>query len=173
MTGLPMSRDTAPGSASGDAAAAPPTSPPTSPPMGLPIDLPEVLAEVQAAFARYEAALVANDTAVLDELFWPDARTVRYGAGENLYGIEAIRAFRSARAPVGLVRTLQRTQITTYGRDAATAMTLFRRAGGTLLGRQSQTWVRTPAGWRVVAAHVSLIPDPDPPEARPPAEGAR
>jgi hypothetical protein len=127
------------------------------------IDLPEVLAEVRAAFERYEAALVGNDTAVLDELFWADARTVRYGATENLYGIDAIRAFRSARAPVGLARTRHGTQITSYGRDCATAVTLFRRAGGTLVGRQSQTWVRMPAGWRVVSAHVSLIPDPDTP----------
>ena len=121
------------------------------------INLPDVHAEVSAVFARYEAALVANDTAVLDELFWPSPHTVRYGVAENLYGIDEVRAFRAARPAQGLARTLHRTVITTYGRDAATAMTEFRREGGHKLGRQSQTWVRLPAGWRVVAAHVSLI----------------
>jgi hypothetical protein len=123
------------------------------------INLPDVHAEVSAVFARYEAALVANDTAVLDELFWPSRHTVRYGAAENLYGIDEVRAFRAARPAQGLARSLQRTVITTYGRDAATAMTEFRREGGHKLGRQSQTWVRLPEGWRVVAAHVSLIDD--------------
>lgn len=123
------------------------------------INLPDVHAEVSAVFARYEAALVANDTAVLDELFWPSPHTVRYGVAENLYGIDEVRAFRAARPAQGLARSLQRTVITTYGRDAATAMTEFRREGGHKLGRQSQTWVRLPEGWRVVAAHVSLIDD--------------
>jgi hypothetical protein len=126
------------------------------------INLPDVHAEVAAVFARYEAALVANDTAVLDELFWPSPHTVRYGAAENLYGIDEVRAFRAARPAQGLARSLQRTVITTYGRDAATAMTEFRREGGNKLGRQSQTWVRMPQGWRVVAAHVSLIDLPAP-----------
>lgn len=123
------------------------------------INLPDVHAEVSAVFARYEAALVANDTAVLDELFWPSPHTVRYGVAENLYGIDEVRAFRAARPAQGLARSLQRTVITTYGRAAATAMTEFRREGGHKLGRQSQTWVRLPEGWRVVAAHVSLIDD--------------
>ena len=126
------------------------------------INLPDVHAEVSAVFARYEAALVANDTAVLDELFWPSPHTVRYGVAENLYGIDEVRAFRAARPAQGLARSLQRTVITTYGRDAATAMTEFRREGGHKLGRQSQTWVRLPEGWRVVAAHVSLIDLPPP-----------
>ena len=130
------------------------------------INLPDVHAEVSAAFARYETALVANDTAVLDELFWASPHTVRYGVAENLYGIEAVRAFRAARPAQGLARSLQRTVVTTYGRDAATAMTEFRREGSHKLGRQSQTWVRTPEGWRVVAAHVSLI-DAAPEAARP------
>jgi hypothetical protein len=124
------------------------------------INLPDVHAEVTAAFARYEHALVHNEVEVLDELFWASPHTVRYGAGENLYGIEAIRAFRIARPSVGLARTLQDTVITTYGRDTATAMTLFRREGGTKIGRQSQTWVRMPQGWCVVAAHVSLLDPP-------------
>lgn len=121
------------------------------------IDRPEVLAELRAVFARYEDALVNNRVDVLDELFWPDARTVRYGIAENLRGIEAIRAFRSARPAQGLARRLEHTVITTYGRDTATAMTEFRRDGDPRVGRQSQTWVRFAAGWRVVAAHVSLI----------------
>ncbi|MBB4005162.1 oxalurate catabolism protein HpxZ [Aurantimonas endophytica] len=120
------------------------------------IDLPEIVAEVEAAFARYETALVTNDVAVLDELFWNDPRTVRYGATENLYGYDEIRAFRAGRSPKGLARTLRRTRITTFGRDFATAMTLFERDTVARVGRQSQTWVRTEAGWQIVAAHVSL-----------------
>jgi len=126
------------------------------------INLPEVLAEVRAVFARYEDALVTNKVDVLDELFWTSEHTVRYGAGENLVGIEAIRAFRLARPSTGLARTLHRTVITTYGRDFATAMTEFSREGSPRVGRQSQTWARLPEGWRVVAAHVSVI---DPPAA--------
>ncbi|WP_425260071.1 oxalurate catabolism protein HpxZ [Rubrivivax sp. RP6-9] len=121
------------------------------------INLPDVLAEVTAAFARYEDALVNNRVEVLDELFWASPHTVRYGVGENLHGIEAIRAFRLARPGTGLARTLHHTVITTYGRDCATAMTEFQREGSTRSGRQSQTWVRLPEGWRVVAAHVSLL----------------
>jgi hypothetical protein len=124
------------------------------------INLPEVLAEVVAVFARYEDALVNNRVEVLDELFWASEFTVRYGAGENLRGIDAIRAFRLARPAAGLARTLEHTVITTFGRDLATAMTEFRRAGNERTGRQSQTWVRLPEGWRVVAAHVSLLPAP-------------
>jgi hypothetical protein len=123
----------------------------------LAIDDPDVLAEVQAVFARYEDALVNNKVDVLDELFWHSPRTVRYGSGENLYGQDQIAAFRAARSPAGLARRLRRTVITTYGRDFATAMTEFERDGSTAIGRQSQTWVRMPEGWRVVAAHVSLI----------------
>jgi hypothetical protein len=121
------------------------------------INLPDVHAEVSAVFARYEYALVNNKVEVLDELFWASEHTVRYGVGENLVGIAAIRAFRLARPAMGLARTLQNTVITTYGRDFATAMTEFRRTGGNKLGRQSQTWARLPQGWCVVAAHVSLI----------------
>ena len=121
------------------------------------INRPEVLAEVCAVFARYEDALVHNKVEVLDELFWDSPLTVRYGGAENLRGIDAIRAFRAARPAVGLARRLSNTVITTYGRDFATAMTEFHREGSARLGRQSQTWVRTPQGWRVVAAHVSLI----------------
>lgn len=124
------------------------------------INLPDVHAEVTAAFARYEDALVHNTVEVLDELFWTSPHTIRYGVGENLYGADEILAFRKARPSTGLNRALQRTVITTFGRDFATAMTEFRREGGTKLGRQSQTWVRLPEGWRVVAAHVSLLDMP-------------
>ena len=121
------------------------------------INLPEVLAEVRAVFTRYEDALVNNRIEVLDELFWDSPHTLRYGVGENLHGIDAIRAFRLARPAAGLARTLQNTVITTYGRDVASASTEFRREGSDRVGRQSQTWVRFAAGWRVVAAHVSLL----------------
>ena len=130
------------------------------------IDLPDVLAEVSAQFARYEAALVTNDVAVLDELFRNDSRTLRYGIAENLYGYEEIMAFRAGRSPVGLMRKTDRTVITTYGRDAAVASTLFYRDAwaGSRVGRQMQTWVRFPEGWRIVAAHVSIIDQPRDPE---------
>ncbi|MCJ2055483.1 oxalurate catabolism protein HpxZ [Methylobacterium sp. J-048] len=122
------------------------------------IDDPAVKAEVEAAFRAYEIALTTNDVATLEALFRDDPRTIRYGAGENLYGMDAIRAFRRARSTVGLERVLARTVITTYGRDFATAMTLFTRDNAPgKTGRQSQTWVRFPEGWRVVAAHVSVI----------------
>jgi hypothetical protein len=124
------------------------------------IDLPAVKAEVEAAFAEYERALVSNDVAALDRLFLKSPTAVRYGAGENLYGYAAIAAFRAARSPVGLPRTLERTVITTFGSDCAVASTLFRRASAPgKTGRQMQTWVRTPDGWRVAAAHVSIIDD--------------
>lgn len=122
------------------------------------IDLPEVVAEVKAAFELYEKALVANDVATLDALFHDDARTIRYGGFENLYGFAEIMAFRAARPSVGLARTLSKTVITTYGRDFAVASTLYDRpAFHGKIGRQMQTWVRFSQGWRVVAAHVSMI----------------
>lgn len=125
------------------------------------IDASDVKAEVEAAFAAYEVALNANDVATLEDLFRDDPRTIRYGIGENLYGMDAIRAFRRARLSQGLARTIHDTVVTTYGRDMATAMTLFRREGAPgKLGRQSQTWVRFAEGWKVVAAHVSLIDEP-------------
>lgn len=123
----------------------------------LPINLPDVVAEVTAAFERYEQALITNDVTVLDELFWRSPHTLRYGAGENLYGWEQIASFRSGRSPVGLARTRANIVITTYGRDFATANTEFRRDSTPKVGRQSQTWVRMPEGWRIVAAHVSLM----------------
>lgn len=121
------------------------------------INLPHVLAEMEVAFARYEDALVNNKVDVLDELFWNSPHTLRYGATENLYGFEAIQAFRASRPSQGLQRTCMNTVITTYGEDFATANTEFQRDGVARTGRQSQTWMRTPVGWRVVAAHVSLL----------------
>ncbi len=125
------------------------------------VNLPDIKAEVEAAFALYEKALMANDAEGLQALFWASPHTIRYGVGENLYGHAEIGAFRAARSPVGLARTTSRTVITTFGRDFATASTLFHRA--TIpgkVGRQMQSWVRTQDGWRVVAAHVSMIDEP-------------
>jgi hypothetical protein len=124
------------------------------------INLPAVVAEVTAAFARYEQALVSNDVTVLDELFWNSSHTLRYGVTENLHGYEAIQAFRAGRPAQGLARTLMNTVITTYGTEFATANTEFQREGSAKSGRQSQTWMRTPEGWRVVSAHVSLLTVP-------------
>jgi hypothetical protein len=125
------------------------------------IDLPDVVAEVREAFERYEQALVTNDVTTLDSLFRRDERTIRYGIAENLYGHEEVAAFRAARPAVGLMRTRSRTVITTYGRDFAVASTLFHRpAMAGKVGRQMQSWVRFAEGWRVVAAHVSIIDAP-------------
>jgi hypothetical protein len=125
------------------------------------VDLPDVVAEVSAQFARYEKALVTNDVAVLDELFRADMRTLRYGIAENLYGYDAIMAFRVARSPAGLMRRIEKTVITSYGRDTAIASTLFYRDSSPgKVGRQMQTWVRFSEGWRIVAAHVSVIDEP-------------
>ena len=121
------------------------------------INNPLVVAQVTAEFARYEAALVANDVATLDALFWVSPHTLRYGVSENLYGYEAIKAFRAARPAYNLAREILHTQITTYGDDFATTHIEFQRVGASRTGRQSQTWMRTPDGWRVVCAHVSLI----------------
>ncbi len=121
------------------------------------INLPAVVAEVTAAFNCYETALVSNDVQVLDSLFWDSPHTIRYGATENLYGYEAIANFRANRSPLNLQRTLMNTRITTYGPDMAVAHTEFRRSVSGETGRQSQTWMRTDSGWRVVSAHVSLL----------------
>jgi hypothetical protein len=122
------------------------------------INDPRILAEVEAAFAHYETALVGNDVETLTALFWKSPLTIRYGIGENLYGSEAIAVFRAARSPRGLAREISRTVITTHGDDFATASTLFHRASAPgKIGRQMQSWARLPEGWRIVAAHVSLI----------------
>src|SRR5215210_996565 len=120
----------------------------------------QVLAEVTAAFRRYEEALVSNDVSILNELFWDNPLTLRYGIAENLYGHQAIASYRGARSAVGLARQVAKTVVTTYGRDFATTNLEFRRAGRN--GRQSQTWVRMPTGWRIVAAHVSYMDEQQP-----------
>ncbi|MGZ5164430.1 MAG: oxalurate catabolism protein HpxZ [Burkholderiales bacterium] len=122
------------------------------------INNPQVLVEVATSFRRYEDALVTNDVAVLNELFWNDTRTLRYGTGENLYGHSAIASFRGARSPAGLAREVTKSVITSYGRDFATTNIEFQRAGRQ--GRQSQTWARLPQGWRIVTAHVSYMDEP-------------
>lgn len=127
-----------------------------------PIDDEDVLAEVHAVFERYEKALMENDVDVLDELFWQNPRTIRYGAGENLYGFEEIAAFRAGRNAAKISRKLLRVEISTYGRNFATANCEYQRLSDGKCGRQSQTWVRFPEGWRVISAHVSFLP-----EARP------
>jgi len=124
------------------------------------INKPQILAEVTAAFRRYEQALIGNDIAVLDELFWNSPHTLRYGIGENLHGHAEIAGFRAARSPLGLARELRNTAIVTFGDDFAVANTEFVRNGGE--GRQSQSWARMPQGWRIVAAHVSWLKPPLP-----------
>lgn len=122
------------------------------------INDPKVVAEVRAAFDRYEQALLDGDAATLDALFVPSELTIRYGVHENLYGIEQIRVYRAKQG--GFDRTLDRLVITTYGRDTATAATLFRRPNAPgMVGRQMQTWIRQDGNWRVAAAHVSMMPD--------------
>ena len=129
--------------------------------MPLEINLPDVVAEVTAEFERYEDALVNNKVDVLNAMFRDSPNTIRYGATECLYGFDEIKAFRAARSPVALGRTLSKTVITTYGRDFAVASTLYQRPSAPgRTGRQMQTWVRFPEGWRVVAAHVSLMEPP-------------
>jgi hypothetical protein len=131
------------------------------------INIPEVVAEVEAQFQRYERALVANDVAELDLLFWNSPHTLRYGVTQNLYGYDAIAAFRVRRVPINLARRLITTVITAYGRDFATVNSEFQRVGATATGRQSQVWLRTDAGWRVAAAHVSLLQEPQAQAVRP------
>ncbi|MFN3399085.1 MAG: oxalurate catabolism protein HpxZ [Ferrovibrio sp.] len=125
--------------------------------MSLEVNIPDVVAEMTAAFMRYEKALTGNDVDVLDELFLDSPLTLRYGVTENLHSYDEIKAFRAGRPAAGLEREIYNTRITTYGRDFATANTEFKRKNSSKTGRQSQTWIRTPEGWRVVAAHVSLL----------------
>jgi hypothetical protein len=125
------------------------------------VDDPQTKAEVEAQFAAYERALVSNDVAALDRFFLASDAAIRYGGGESLYGYEAIKAFRAARPAAGLARKLEKTRVVTYGRDCAIAATLFRRDGAPgKIGRQMQTWIRFPEGWRIVAAHISVIDEP-------------
>jgi Protein of unknown function (DUF3225) len=119
------------------------------------INDPQALAELTASFKRYQDAIISNDIDVLNELFWDDALTIRYGTGENLYGHAEIAAYRSARDPASLARVIGKTVIATYGNDYGTTNIEFTRSGRR--GRQSQAWVRMPEGWRIVAAHVSYM----------------
>ncbi len=121
------------------------------------LNLPDVLEEVRQAFAGYEAALMANDLAALDAFFWQSPLVIRFGPGQNLYGIEAIAAFRTARVGGSPKRVLSNTVITTFGRDFASANTEFYRENTDVPGRQSQSWARLAEGWRVVSAHVSMM----------------
>jgi ketosteroid isomerase-like protein len=125
------------------------------------INIPEVVTAVTAEFQRYEQALVSNDVETLDALFWPSEFTLRYGVAECLYGYEAIAQFRATRAAMDLRRNLMNTTITTYGNDVASANTEFRRIGAQMTGRQSHVWLRTEQGWKIAAAHVSLLKMPD------------
>jgi len=124
------------------------------------INDPTIVAEVRAAFDRYDQGLVDNDVAVLNDSFWDSPHTLRYGVGENLYGHAEIAAFRAARTPSqhkARARRLEKTLITTFGRDYAVANTEYVILATGQRGRQSQTWLRTADGWKVVAAHVSLM----------------
>ena len=126
------------------------------------INLPEVLAEVSAEFDRYERALLANDIPALNDFFWGDPRALRYSVAATQHGHAEVAASRLARPTKDLERLLFATVVTTFGRDVATANTEFRRTESGRLGRQSQTWIRFPEGWRIVAAHVSFAASIDP-----------
>lgn len=120
------------------------------------INLPHVVDQVRQAFEHYERALIANELAVLDGYFWDSEQTVRYGVAENLYGAQAIAAYRRQCVPVGPGRRLWRTVITTFGEDFATVSTEFTDGETSRVGRQMQTWARSDGAWQVVAAHVSV-----------------
>jgi hypothetical protein len=122
------------------------------------INIPEIVAEVAQAFEAYEQALSVNDLDTIDRLFWNNEQTLRYGPNGTLVGHAALSAFRRNRNITGLERTLKNTQIITFGRDFAVANTESDRPGADATGRQSQTWVRMPEGWRIVSAHVSDEP---------------
>jgi hypothetical protein len=121
------------------------------------INHPQTLADVTRQFNRYQQALIDNDVTVLNELFWNNPLTLRYGIGENLHGHAEIAAFRGTRDPASAARVVGKTVVTSYGRDAATTNCEFTR--GNRKGRQSQSWIRLPEGWRIVAAHVSYLPE--------------
>lgn len=123
----------------------------------LPANLPDVIAEVTILCDAYEVALMANDLDTLDALFWSASETLRYGIAENLYGIEEIRAYRVGRTGGSPQRDVLRRVITTHGTDVATCNLEFIRPATGTRGRQSQTWIRTVDGWKIAAAHVSLI----------------
>jgi hypothetical protein len=120
-------------------------------------NLSHVVAQIDAAFDDYERALVANDVATLDRYFWTSPATVRFGVAENLYGADAISAYRSAAKPVHPARRIGHRVTTSFGADAGTVSVEFSAPDDARVGRQMQTWVRFPEGWRIVAAHVSML----------------
>ena len=124
------------------------------------INDPEIVAELQALYPKYEAALMANDAATLTQMFWASPYAMRFGVTENLYGIEEIEAFRKSRPPTNLARIVRRLDVVTFGRDLGCVTLEFERTanGKIISGRQSQVWVRLPEGWRIVSAHVSVLP---------------
>ena len=128
--------------------------------MSMDVNLPEVLAELRELYPRYEQALVTNDVDTLVAMFWASREVMRFGVTENLYGHEELEAFRKSRPATQLARTVKRLEIVSFGRDFASITLEFERdtAQGQVRGRQSQVWVRFPAGWRIVSAHVSLLP---------------
>ena len=124
------------------------------------INDPGTLSELQTLYPKYEEALVTNDVDTLTAMFWASPRVMRFGVTENLYGIEELEPFRKSRSPVNLVRKVLRLDIVTFGTDYGSVTLEFERNtnGKITHGRQSQTWVRFDEGWRIVAAHVSLLP---------------
>jgi len=124
------------------------------------INDPEVIAELRILYPHYEEALVTNDVDTLVSMFWTGPQVMRFGATENLYGPEELVAFRKTRPSANLARTVTRLDIVSFGRDFATITLEFERASnaGIVHGRQSQAWVRLAEGWRIVNAHVSLLP---------------
>jgi hypothetical protein len=124
------------------------------------INDPEVIAELRALYPEYEQALVTNDAETLTRMFWASPHVMRFGVTENLYGIDEIEAFRKGRPSVNLARTIRRLDIVTFGHDYGSITLEFERdvQGKIVQGRQSQVWVRLQEGWRIVAAHVSVLP---------------
>ncbi|BAY64917.1 hypothetical protein NIES22_50170 [Calothrix brevissima NIES-22] len=121
---------------------------------------PAVVAEVTDLYLKYEEALANNNLEVMDSLFWDAPEVVRFGVTENLYGSEEIRNFRASRANPKIEREISHLKVVTFGKDTATVTLEFRRIinGVERFGRQSQTWYKFPDGWKVVSAHVSLLP---------------
>ncbi len=125
------------------------------------INDPAIVAELTALYLKYEDALVANDIATMDELFWDSPDVLRFGATENLYGTNAIRAFRQNRPTKNLTRTIAQLKVVTFDADTAIVTLEFQRLtdGKPRNGRQSQVWRKLPEGWKIVSAHVSLLPE--------------
>ena len=124
------------------------------------INDPATVAELLELYPRYEAALVSNDVETLTAMFWASPYAIRLGAGENLYGVDEIEAFRKSRPAINLARSMVRLEIVAFGTDFGSITLEFERdsPGGVVRGRQSQVWVRLPEGWRIVSAHVSILP---------------